>query len=518
MIPTHYYLILSAILFGLGVVGFIFRRNIITVFMSIELMLNAVNLTFVAFSQALEPTRRPDFRFLRDGGGGGGSRRRPRHHHSHSAQPPVAQRRARGLAQTLMPILDNLWIIPLLPLLGSAINGLFGAQVAEQDRQRRRRRLDGPLVCLGARSRPRILAALAGPDSLGEAYFTWIAAGTFRVGFDLQVDRLTAVMLMVVTGVGSLIHIYSIGYMAHEGGYYRFFAYLNLFMFFMLMLVLAANYLLLFVGWEGVGLCSYLLIGFYFLRKVRHRRRQQSVHRQPHRRFRILARHVPDLHDVRLARFRPGVRESSSDAGRRHGPVRHAHRRLPAALRRRHRQIRADSALRLAARRHGRPHAGLRADPRRHHGHRRRLHGRALARSFPALRPAPCSIVAIIGCATAFFAATIGLVQNDIKKVFAYSTVSQLGYMFLACGVGAFSAGIFHLMTHAFFKALLFLGAGSVIHALGGEQDMRKMGGLRKKIPWTFITMLTATLAIAGFPPFAGFFSKDAILLSAYPE
>src|SRR3989475_230041 len=427
MVPTNYYVILSAILFGLGVFAFIFKRNIITIFMSIELMLNAVNLAFVAISST-------------------------------------------GLS-------------------------FLGALEALRE-----------FFLLSPAQIPWV-----------KQYFTWIAAGNFRAGFDLQIDQLTVVMLMVVTGVGWLIHIYATGYMAHEGGYYRFFSYLNLFMFFMLILVLAANYVLLFVGWEGVGLSSYLLIGFYFLRKSASDAGKKAfiVNRIGDFGFMLgmfllfrafhtldfqtiftsstlqgwpveLSGHLGTLTFACLLIFMGACGKSAQlplyvwlpDAMEGPTPV---------------------SALIHAA---TMVTAGV----------------YVVARSPVLFMHAPTAmlVVAIVGCATAFFAATIGLVQTDIKKVLAYSTVSQLGYMFLACGVGAFSAGIFHLMTHAFFKALLFLAAGSVIHAMGGEQDMNRMGGLSKKIRWTCLTMWTATLAIAGFPPFAGFFSKDSILLSAF--
>ena len=243
-----------------------------------------------------------------------------------------------------MPILDNLWIIPLLPLLGSAINGLFGGKWTNNVVN---------YVAVGSTGLSFACALEAvrefsqlTPQQIPfvKQFFTWIAAGTFRAGFDLQVDQLTVVMLLVVTGVGLLIHIYSTGYMAHEGGYYRFFSYLNLFMFFMLILVLAANYSLLFVGWEGVGLCSYLADRLLLPQEVRCGRRQESVHRQSHRRLRLHARNVPALQNLWHARLRADVRESGPDARRRHGANGHPHRRLPAALRRRYRQIRAASA------------------------------------------------------------------------------------------------------------------------------------------------------------------------------
>jgi NADH-quinone oxidoreductase subunit L len=348
-------------------------------------------------------------------------------------------------------------------------------------------------------------------------FFTWITAGNFRAGFDLQMDQLTVVMVLVVTGVGWLIHIYSTGYMAHEGGYYRFFSYLNLFMFFMLILVLAANYVLLFVGWEGVGLSSYLLIGFYFLRKSASDAGKKAfiVNRIGDFGFMLgmfllfRAFHTLDFNTLFDLKHAAGWQ---AEPWGQFGTLTIAclllfmgacgksaqlplYVWLPDAM---------EGPTPVSALIHAATMvtAGVYVVARSHV---------LFTHSETAL-----VVVAIVGCATAFFAATIGLVQTDIKKVLAYSTVSQLGYMFLACGAGAFSAGIFHLMTHAFFKALLFLAAGSVIHAMGGEQDMNHMGGLSKKIPWTFGTMLVATLAITGIPFFAGFFSKDAILLAAF--
>jgi NADH-quinone oxidoreductase subunit L len=414
-----------------------------------------------------------------------------------------------------MPILNYLWIIPALPLLGSAINGLFGAKWPNKIVNAVAVGSTGLsfLAALEAVNEFRRLA----PENIPwvQQYFTWIIAGDFRAGFDLQIDQLTVVMLLVVTGVGWLIHIYSMGYMAHEGGYYRFFSYLNLFMFFMLILVLAANYVLLFVGWEGVGLSSYLLIGFYFLRKSAADAGKKAfiVNRIGDFGFMLgmflLFRTFHTLDFVPLfAKAAPLPADALGHLGTftvaclllfmgacgksAQLPL---YVWLPDAM---------EGPTPVSALIHAATMvtAGV----------------YVVARSHILFTHAPTAlfVVAIIGCATAFFAATIGLVQTDIKRVLAYSTVSQLGYMFLACGVGAFSAGIFHLMTHAFFKALLFLAAGSVIHAIGGEQDMNRMGGLSKKIRWTYVTMLTATLAIAGFPPLAGFFSKDSILLNAY--
>jgi NADH-quinone oxidoreductase subunit L len=414
-----------------------------------------------------------------------------------------------------MPILNYLWIIPALPLLGSAINGLFGAKWPNKIVNTVAVGSTGLsfLAALEAVNEFRRLA----PENIPwvQQYFTWIIAGDFRAGFDLQVDQLTVVMLLVVTGVGWLIHIYSTGYMAHEGGYYRFFSYLNLFMFFMLILVLAANYVLLFVGWEGVGLSSYLLIGFYFLRKSAADAGKKA----------FIVNRIGDF-GFMLGMFLLFKAFGTLDFV----PLFAKAAPLPAdALG--HIGLFTVACLLLFMGACGKsaqlplyvwlPDAMEGPTPVSALIHAATMVTAGVyvvARSHILFTHAPTAmfVVAIIGCATAFFAATIGLVQTDIKRVLAYSTVSQLGYMFLACGVAAFSAGIFHLMTHAFFKALLFLASGSVIHAMGGEQDMNRMGGLSKKIRWTYVTMLTGTLAIAGFPPLAGFFSKDSILLNAY--
>jgi len=417
-----------------------------------------------------------------------------------------------------MPILENLWIIPLLPLLGSAINGLFGAKWSKTIVNS---------VALGSTGVSFLCAVEAVREFLGyyeanhkawvKPFFDWIVAGNFRAGFDLQLDHLTVVMLLVVTGVGFLIHIYSTGYMAHEEGYYRFFSYLNLFMFFMLILVLAANYVLLFVGWEGVGLCSYLLIGFYFLKKSAADAGKKAfiVNRIGDFGFMLgmflLFRtfHSLDFSTVFAAAAKPEV---AVEPMGQFGVLTIACLLLFVGA------IGKSAQLPLYV---WLPDAMEGPTPVSALIHAATMVTAGVymvARSHVLFTHAPTAmyVVAIVGCATAFFAATIGLVQSDIKKVLAYSTVSQLGYMFLACGVGAFGAGIFHLMTHAFFKALLFLSAGSVIHAMGGEQDMWNMGGLSKKIRTTFLCMLFGTIAIAGFPPFAAFFSKDSILFAAY--
>ena len=414
-----------------------------------------------------------------------------------------------------MPILDNLWIIPLLPLLGSAINGLLGSKWPNKI-------VNGVAIGSTGLSFACALEAVRefsqlSPEQIPwvKQYFTWIAAGNFRAGFDLQVDQLTVVMLLVVTGVGWLIHIYSTGYMAHESGYYRFFSYLNLFMFFMLILVLAANYALLFVGWEGVGLCSYLLIGFYFLKKSAADAGKKAFIVNRIGDFGFMLGMFLLFRTFGTLDFVPLFTKAAplpADAMGQLGTLTVACLLLFVGATGKSAQLPLYVWL---------PDAMEGPTPVSALIHAATMVTAGVyvvARSHVLFTHAPTAmlVVAIVGCATALFAATIGLVQTDIKRVLAYSTVSQLGYMFLACGVGAFSAGVFHLMTHAFFKALLFLAAGSVIHAIGGEQDMRHMGGLSKKIRWTYITMLTATLAIAGAPLFAGFFSKDAILFAAY--
>ena len=321
-------------------------------------------------------------------------------------------------------------------------------------------------------------------------------------------------MLMVVTGVGFLIHIYSVGYMWEEGGYYRFFSYLNLFMFFMLTLVLASNYLVMFVGWEGVGLASYLLIGFFFTRDSAAAAGKKA----------FIVNRIGDFGFL-IALFLMIQHFGSLDFAKVFDAVK------PYAVETSGAGFLTAIGLLLMVGACGKsaqiplyvwlPDAMEGPTPVSALIHAATMVTAGVymvARSHVIFEHAPSAmmVVAIIGTLTAFFAATIGIAQTDIKKVLAYSTVSQLGYMFMACGVGAFSAGVFHLMTHAFFKGLLFLAAGSVIHAVGGEQDMRKMGGLWKKIPWTWGTMLIATCAISGIPFLSGFYSKDEILWRAY--
>ncbi len=404
----------------------------------------------------------------------------------------------------------NLWLIPIFPLLGSAINGFFGRRMSKQMVN---------IVAIGSvlLSFAWVLKTLAGLWPIEQAhietYFTWIQSGSLQIGASLAVDRLTAVMLLVVTGVGALIHLYAIGYMAHEGGYYRFFSYLNLFMFFMLVLVLASNFLVLFVGWEGVGLCSYLLIGFYFLEKFAADAGKKAfiVNRIGDFGF-SLAMFLIFVHfgSLDFAKVFPAAKGMTAEPSG--GVVTLICLLLMLGAAGKSAQIPLYVWL---------PDAMAGPTPVSALIHAATMVTAGVymvARSADLFNLAPIAlnVVAIIGVATAFFSATIGITQNDIKKVYAYSTVSQLGYMFLAEGSGAYSAGIFHVMTHAFFKALLFLGAGSVIHALGGEQDLRYMGGLRKHTPVTFITLCCASLAISGFPYTSGYFSKDEILVAAY--
>jgi NADH-quinone oxidoreductase subunit L len=342
----------------------------------------------------------------------------------------------------------------------------------------------------------------------------WIRSGEFLVNFEFYLDQLTLVMLLVVTGVGFLIHIYSVGYMWEDASFYRFFAYLNLFMFFMLTLVLAGNYLQMFIGWEGVGLASYLLIGFWFTKDSAASAGKKAfiVNRIGDFGFLIalflLIKHFKSLNFTQV--FEGVSTYPVETAG--FGLLTSIGLLLMVGAAGKSAQIPLYVWL---------PDAMEGPTPVSALIHAATMVTAGVymvARSHMVFDRAPnaLTVVAIVGTLTALFAATIGIAQTDIKKVLAYSTVSQLGYMFMACGVAAYSAGIFHLMTHAFFKGLLFLAAGSVIHAVGGEQDMRKMGGLKQYIPWTFMTMGIATLAIAGIPPLAGFFSKDEILFRAY--
>ncbi len=412
-----------------------------------------------------------------------------------------------------MLLLEQLWIIPALPLLGAALNGLLGARWPK-------RAVDGIAVGSTGLAFAATLElvrefSLISADKVPwtKAYFPWLAAGHFRADFALQIDSLTIVMLLVVTGVGWLIHIYSTGYMAREGGYYRFFSYLNLFMFFMLVLVMAANYALLFVGWEGVGLCSYLLIGFNFLKKAASDAGKKAFIVNRIGDFGFLLAMLLLFQTFGSLNFGAVFQAAAGMAIENQAGVLTLISLLLLAG-----AIGKSAQLPLYVWLPDAMEGPTPVSALIHAATMVTAGVYVVARSHVLFLHAPVAMtgVAVIGGLTAFYAATIGLVQTDIKKVLAYSTVSQLGYMFLGCGVGAFSAGIFHLMTHSFFKALLFLGAGSVIHAMGGEQDMHKMGGLRKRIPWTYWTMLLGVLAISGAPFFSGFFSKDKILFEVF--
>jgi NADH-quinone oxidoreductase subunit L len=422
-------------------------------------------------------------------------------------------------------------LIPLFPLLGFVFNLTIGVRVLTRRHAHGEAGHHAPspivgLVACGSVllsflvSVAAALRARAQPDGiLVETLWTWLPGGAtgvapFQIDWAYQVDPLSSVMLLVVTFVGFLIHVYSTGYMAHDPGYARYMAYLNLFMFAMLTLVLGANYPMLFIGWEGVGLCSYLLIGFWF--------EKQSASDAGKKAF--IVNRIGDaffiLGMLLVFQLFGSLDFRAVFAAAQHVPVEHAwtgaltlaclflflgacgksaqiplHVWLPDAM---------EGPTPVSALIHAATMvtAGV----------------YMVARSSVLYAHAPNAllVVACVGALTAVFAASIGLVQYDIKRVLAYSTVSQLGYMFLACGVGAFAAGIFHLMTHAFFKALLFLGSGSVIHAMSGEQDMRRMGGLRKQLPVTHMTMFIGCLTIAGVPFLAGFFSKDEILWSAF--
>jgi NADH-quinone oxidoreductase subunit L len=420
-----------------------------------------------------------------------------------------------------MFFLDHIWLIPLLPAAGAACQLLFG------------RRLSNAAVTAVSVGSPGAAFAWAlgcfselttlPTHTYQRVIYDWFPAGAFHLSngaaanFDAHagflLDPLSAVMLLVVTGVGFLIHVYSIGYMGHESGYYRFFGYMNLFLFSMLILVLADNYLMMFAGWEGVGLCSYLLIGFYFLRKSAGDAGKKA----------FVVNRIGDAGFL-LGVMLMAVTFGTLDYQQISAAARSGQYAVGSGL------ITAICVL-LFVGATGKsaqiplfvwlPDAMEGPTPVSALIHAATMvtagvYMVARSNALFVLAPRALELVAAIGAATAIFAATIALVQNDIKRVLAYSTVSQLGYMFLACGVGAFTAGIFHLMTHAFFKALLFLGAGSVIHSLGGEQDMRKMGGLRGKIPVTFATLVAATLAISGIPGLAGFFSKDEILWQSF--
>ncbi len=407
---------------------------------------------------------------------------------------------------------DLIYLTVILPLLGFLINGIFGSKIKNE-------KLIGIigsgvvgisfLIALGA-----FFETLALPLEQRQkivSLFSWMVVGKLNVSFAFQVDQLSLVMALVVTGVGFIIHVYSIGYMHGDKGYWRFFSYMNLFIFAMMNLILADNFVLLFLGWEGVGLCSYLLIGFWYDRKF-----EKSTVAEASKKAFIVNR-VGDFGFL-LGMFLIFMTFGSLNFNEVFS--RAVSFNVPA-------YVYGFIAIFLFIGATGKsaqiplfvwlPDAMAGPTPVSALIHAATMVTAGVymvARTSIIYASAPqiMMVIAIIGALTAFFAATVGIVQNDIKKVLAYSTVSQLGYMFLAMGVGAFSAGIFHVMTHAFFKALLFLAAGSVIHAMHEEQDIQKFGGLKKYMPRTHITFLIAALAISGIPPLSGFFSKDEIL------
>ncbi|MCR6641508.1 MAG: NADH-quinone oxidoreductase subunit L [Sporocytophaga sp.] len=409
-------------------------------------------------------------------------------------------------------MLQLAWLIPVLPLIGFLIIGLANKKLNKA--------LVGIVGCGSILGSFLIVLSLlinvlnGSIQSETLTYFNWISAGSIDIKLSFLIDPLSVTMMTIITGVGFLIHLYSAGYMSHDEGFARYFSYLNLFVFSMLILVMGSNFLVLFAGWEGVGLCSYLLIGFWF--------KNNNYNNAAKKAF--IMNRIGDLgfllgmlliivtfgsleysavFEQAQTIFKPGVAQPvliaitlllflGATGKSAQIPL---YTWLPDAMA----GPTPVSALIHAA---TMVTAGIYMIVR--------------SNVLFSLAPFTLEVIQIIGLTTALFAATIGLVQNDIKKVLAYSTVSQLGYMFFALGLGAYSTAIFHVGTHAFFKALLFLGAGSVIHAMSGEQDIRSMGGLWKKLPITFATFIIGTVAIAGIPPFAGFFSKDEILAHAY--
>jgi NADH-quinone oxidoreductase subunit L len=408
---------------------------------------------------------------------------------------------------------DYVWLIPVFPAIGFLINGLFGRRLGKKVVS-----WVGPSVIgLSFLTSILIFFELIGRPTTQRLFekviFDWVVSGSFQTVIGYQIDPLSILMALVVSGVSFFIHIYSVGYMHDDPGYIRYFAYLNLFVFMMLNLVLANNFLLMFVGWEGVGLCSYLLIGFWF--------EKDSASNAGKKAF--VVNRVGDFGFI-LGIFLLFIHFGTLDFTDIFGSLQKNPHLLDTAT------VTTITIL-LFIGACGKsaqiplyvwlPDAMEGPTPVSSLIHAATMvtagvYMVARCNVLYSLAPIAMAIVAIVGVATAIYTASIGFCQNDIKKVLAYSTISQLGYMFLGVGVGAFSAGIFHLMTHAFFKGLLFLAAGSVMHALSGELDMRKMGALRKKIPITFWTFFIATLAIAGIPGLSGFFSKDEILWQAF--
>ena len=406
-------------------------------------------------------------------------------------------------------MINLVWLVPLFPLLGFLANGL--------GRNTLPKAVVGFIGCLTVLASLGISLGIffelnaADSKSFIVPIFDWISTGNIKIPFSFLVDPLSILMLLIITGIGFLIHVYSIGYMLHDAGFAKFFSYLNLFIFFMLLLVLGSNYVIMFIGWEGVGLCSYLLIGFWFT--------NSSFASAANKAF--VMNRIGDLGFL-IAVFLIFTTFKSVEFANIFPQVGNMYAGDPVL-------ILITALLFIGA--IGKsaqiplftwlPDAMAGPTPVSALIHAATMVTAGIymivrSNILFTLAPQTLELVAIIGLATLFLAATIAVSQTDIKKVLAYSTVSQLGYMFLGLGVGAYTGAFFHLITHAFFKALLFLGAGSVIHAMSNEQDMRNMGGLKKKLPLTFLTMMIGAIAISGLPPFSGFFSKDEILAHVY--
>ncbi len=405
-------------------------------------------------------------------------------------------------------MLQLVWLIPVLPLLGFLTISLLNKSFTKKSAG-----IFASALVLGSFIISCGVFFQLPIETRPIDYFDWIKVGNLHISISFLIDPISCIMLLIITGIGFLIHVYSIGYMEHDEGFSRFFSYMNLFLFFMLILVMGSNYVLMFAGWEGVGLCSYLLIGFWFKNNEYNKAANKAFimnrigdlgfllgiiliyvtfgsvnFNEVFSSAKVFADNEPRIVAITLLLFIGAMGKSAQiplytwlpDAMAGPTPVSaliHAATMVTAGI---YMVVRSNVLYSLA--------------------------------------PITLSFITVIGMATAIFAATIAVAQTDIKKVLAYSTVSQLGYMFVALGVGAYSTSLFHVTTHAFFKALLFLAAGSVIHAMSGEQDIRKMGGLRKKLPITYLVFLIGTLAISGVPPFAGFFSKDEILAHAYVQ
>jgi NADH-quinone oxidoreductase subunit L len=404
-------------------------------------------------------------------------------------------------------MMDYVWLIPLFPFIGFIINGLWGKRLSKG--------LVGTIGCLTVGLSFLLTVKIflefiqlpLDARPVEKAVFTWISAGSFKAQAAFLIDPLSLIMMLVVSGVSTLIHIYSVSYMHEEEGFYRYFSFLNLFVFAMLLLVSANNFLLMFVGWEGVGLCSYLLIGYWYEKQSASDAGKKAFVVNRIGDFGFLLGIFLIFWTFNTVNFRE-VFALAAKYPVGSGVITAITLLLFVGATGKSAQLPLYTWLPDAMEGPTPVSALIHAATMVTAG----VYMVARCSTLYVLAPISLTVVAAVGALTAIFAATIGMTQFDIKRVLAYSTVSQLGYMFLACGVGAFVSGIFHLMTHAFFKALLFLGSGSVMHGLHGELDMRKMGDLKRHMPITYWTFLLATLAIAGIFPFAGFFSKDEIL------